>query len=160
MTEEAVNYRYCSTHVYFSFDDHVMTPSGNAKLISVAATYFKNAIKDLMPLHWRRGWREHRYNRPNMYDRFSRGSDTGHCLINMREAWNRIRKTETVEELAGLVCKNDQGPQPAAGTKRIGPLRFFKWTIYGLVNKTTSSVRCPRPGVPRTPSTGWTLPPP
>lgn len=109
MTEEAVNYRYCSTHVYFSFDDHVMTPSGNAKLISVAATYFKNAIKDLMPLHWRRGWREHRYNRPNMYEHLFRGSDTGYCLINMWEAWNRIRKTETVEELAGLVCKNDQG---------------------------------------------------
>lgn len=126
MAGGAVKYKSCTTHVHTSFDGHATTPLGSARLISMAAIYFENAINDLVPLHRQCDRHEHCHCRSNTNDHFCQGPDAECWLINMQEAWHQIRKTETTEELACVVCKGHPAPQPAKYPKGIGLFEFDK----------------------------------
>ena len=122
---------HCSTHVHFSFEGSTGIPLAKAKLISIAAIYFENSIRALMPEPWRDRTYRRQYVQSNMKDYF--WFESGGERIDMCQAWTLINQQESMEHLEILVCNPSEA--------WLGDGKYYKWNFGGVGNNETIEFR-------------------
>ena len=124
LSPHAESYKFCSTHVHISFDGYMRTPRDKAQSIIMAAIYFEDAIRGLMP-RFRKDSKtgDHDYIRSNLYQEQTPQKQFD---ITMQEVWRRIRSTQCLEDLRDLVC-SVQGHRSSS---------YYKWNVRGLSGST------------------------
>ncbi|RYP36068.1 hypothetical protein DL767_003540 [Monosporascus sp. MG133] len=116
----------CSTNIHFSLGNEEKTPLEEAQRIIFAAIYFENAIKSIMPTHWK----ARRFFESNMKE--SQTTRAGQFDITMMQVWKKIREKKSIEDLHDLVCHDKDAYRRAKGLHN----KNFKWNLKGINYKT------------------------